>query len=188
MTVHEIIETIENASLRCIACELVDCENFWIRIASPRHHMWRGGLADHSAQVAEIAVGIGYMVDPNYDRLNKDLLTFGALLHDIGKAYMDEDEYQAPRVSVHEALGCHMVYEKLTKAGFCRSDVEMICNMIAVHSKIESVVLNKDSLFETTEAMIVPMADTISAFIYANDPQDLYERLNIKPAILRSVL
>jgi 3'-5' exoribonuclease len=45
------------------------------------HHNYPGGLLEHSCQVADLALKIA----GSYAYLNKDLLLFGALVHDIGK-------------------------------------------------------------------------------------------------------
>jgi len=45
------------------------------------HHAYVGGLSEHSANVAELAL----QVADGYDFLNKDYLIFGGLLHDVGK-------------------------------------------------------------------------------------------------------
>lgn len=52
------------------------------------HHAYIGGLADHSANVAELALRVGV----GYPFLNKDYLIFGGIFHDIGKieAYSTE--------------------------------------------------------------------------------------------------
>ncbi|MCK4573444.1 MAG: HD domain-containing protein [candidate division Zixibacteria bacterium] len=45
------------------------------------HHAYIGGLAEHSANVAELALRVA----TGYDYLNKDYLIFGGLFHDAGK-------------------------------------------------------------------------------------------------------
>lgn len=45
------------------------------------HHAWIGGLADHSFEVASFV----HRAASYYPSLNVDLLTVGALLHDVGK-------------------------------------------------------------------------------------------------------
>ncbi len=45
------------------------------------HHAYIGGLSEHSANVAELALRIA----AGYDFLDKDLLIFGGLFHDSGK-------------------------------------------------------------------------------------------------------
>ncbi len=45
------------------------------------HHAYIGGLSEHSANVAELALRVA----AGYDYLDKDYLIFGGLLHDAGK-------------------------------------------------------------------------------------------------------
>jgi 3'-5' exoribonuclease len=45
------------------------------------HHAYIGGLSEHSANVAELALRVA----SGYDFLNKDYLVFGGLFHDAGK-------------------------------------------------------------------------------------------------------
>lgn len=45
------------------------------------HHAYIGGLSEHSANVAELALRVA----AGYDFLDKDLLIFGGLFHDAGK-------------------------------------------------------------------------------------------------------
>ena len=45
------------------------------------HHAYIGGLSEHSANLAELALRVSI----GYDFLNKDILIFGGLFHDIGK-------------------------------------------------------------------------------------------------------
>ena len=45
------------------------------------HHAYVGGLSEHSANVAELAVRVAL----GYDFLDRDLLIFGGLFHDAGK-------------------------------------------------------------------------------------------------------
>jgi 3'-5' exoribonuclease len=45
------------------------------------HHAYIGGLSEHSANVAELALRVAQ----GYDFLDKDLLIFGGLFHDAGK-------------------------------------------------------------------------------------------------------
>lgn len=47
------------------------------------HHDYLGGLIEHTANVARLAVAVA----PLYPTVDKDLLLTGAILHDIGKIY-----------------------------------------------------------------------------------------------------
>ncbi|MGH8014610.1 MAG: 3'-5' exoribonuclease YhaM family protein [Candidatus Zixiibacteriota bacterium] len=81
-----LTEKIQNAYIK----QLV--ESFWgddkffgefLNAAAGKlwHHAYIGGLAEHSANVAELAL----RVSAGYDFLDKDLLIFGGLFHDAGK-------------------------------------------------------------------------------------------------------
>jgi 3'-5' exoribonuclease len=52
--------------------------------AKRRHHAYIGGLAEHTLETAEIALGLAGSV--NRVEMDTDVLLAGALLHDIGKA------------------------------------------------------------------------------------------------------
>lgn len=57
--------------------------------AKRNHHAYKGGLLEHSLEVARYALALCELDGEPYDR---DLLIAGCLLHDIGKL----DEYDAP--------------------------------------------------------------------------------------------
>lgn len=78
------------------------------------HHGYIGGLLEHTLSVCHMAIHIS----KHYSELDKDLLTAGAFLHDIGKIrefkigslidYTDEG-----RLLGHLVLGVEMIDEKL---------------------------------------------------------------------------
>jgi len=84
--------------------------------AKAMHHVYLGGLLEHSLSVAALAVDICR----HYPGLNRDLLVAGALLHDIGKireldyvrsfGYTDEGKLVG-----HIVIGAQMVEEKMTR-------------------------------------------------------------------------
>jgi len=57
---------------------------FEVPAAKRRHHAYIGGLAEHTLETAEIALGLAGSV--NRVEMDTDVLLAGALLHDIGKA------------------------------------------------------------------------------------------------------
>ncbi|HBT19912.1 MAG TPA: metal-dependent phosphohydrolase [Peptococcaceae bacterium] len=61
------------------------------------HHAYRGGLLEHTVEVASIAENLTHIFP---DFLNKDLLIAGALLHDIGKTL----EYDVESLSFQKTL------------------------------------------------------------------------------------
>lgn len=84
--------------------------------AKSMHHVFLGGLLEHSLAVASLAEDVGR----RYPGINRDLLVTGALLHDIGKVaelcyergfdYTDEGKLLG-----HIVIGVEMVEEKLRK-------------------------------------------------------------------------
>lgn len=74
--------------------------------ATKHHHNYVGGLLDHTLEVLDYARNVASMTHEDIDH---DLLTAGALLHDLGKL----DEYTAPPEvgrSVGGDLAYHLAY------------------------------------------------------------------------------
>jgi 3'-5' exoribonuclease len=84
--VAEILRAIRNEHLRNLAeCFLLD-EDFMSSVKRApagvkNHHAYHGGLLEHMLSLMEVAL----LVAPRYPKLDKDLLVFGAFLHDLGK-------------------------------------------------------------------------------------------------------
>jgi 3'-5' exoribonuclease len=102
-----IIEIIEDDELRRLvqAC-LEAAPGFWTAPSAIRFHgAYRGGLLEHTLHVVRICLSAS---DIYGSRVNRDLLTTAAILHDIGKS----DAYDNPesRQPVeHERLVGHIV-------------------------------------------------------------------------------
>lgn len=82
--------------------------------AKAMHHVYLGGLLEHSLAVATLAEDISL----RYPGLNRDLLVAGALLHDVGKIselrYARSFEYtDAGKLIGHIVIGVELVEEKL---------------------------------------------------------------------------
>jgi len=82
--------------------------------AKTMHHVYIGGLLEHSLAVA----GLAEDVCRRYPGMNRDLLVVGALLHDIGKieelSYRRSFEYtDVGKLLGHVVMGAEMVEEKL---------------------------------------------------------------------------
>ncbi len=82
--------------------------------AKAMHHVYLGGLLEHSLAVATLASDIC----GHYPDLNQDLLVVGALLHDVGKVaelrYQRSFEYtDAGKLLGHIVIGVELVEEKL---------------------------------------------------------------------------
>lgn len=82
--------------------------------AKAMHHVYLGGLLEHSLAVAALALDIS----ARYPDVNCDLLVVGALLHDVGKVeelrYQRSFEYtDAGKLLGHIMIGVELVEEKL---------------------------------------------------------------------------
>jgi 3'-5' exoribonuclease len=82
--------------------------------AKAMHHVYLGGLLEHSLAVATLADDICR----RYPGLNRDLLVAGALLHDVGKLnelrYVRSFEYtDVGKLLGHIVIGVEMIEEKL---------------------------------------------------------------------------
>jgi 3'-5' exoribonuclease len=124
--------------------------------AKGMHHVYLGGLLEHSLAVARLVD----VIAPLYPSLNRDLLLAGALLHDVGKVremtYLRSFDYtDEGKLLGHISIGVEMVNEKLAAMGdFPAETAMLIKHMILSHhgqyefgspkrpKTIESTVLN----------------------------------------------
>ena len=82
----DLTEKIQNSYIKQLADSFWQDEKFFndfLNAAAGKlwHHAYIGGLAEHSANVAELALRVA----SGYGFLDKDLLIFGGLFHDSGK-------------------------------------------------------------------------------------------------------
>ncbi len=82
--------------------------------AKGMHHVYLGGLLEHSLAVARLVD----QIVPLYAELNRDLLIAGALLHDVGKVremtYLRSFDYtDEGKLIGHITIGVEMIHEKI---------------------------------------------------------------------------
>lgn len=124
--------------------------------AKAMHHVYLGGLLEHSLAVAALADDICR----RYPGLHRDLLITGALLHDVGKiselSFERAFEYSdAGKLLGHIVIGVEMVEEKLRSLeGFPRELAILLKHLLLSHhgqyeygspkrpKTLEAVVLN----------------------------------------------
>lgn len=104
------------------------------------HHAWYGGLLEHILSIIKILKNLA----GHYSFLNRDLLYFGAIFHDIGKLW--ELEYQhnfaytsRGRLIGHMEIACELVDKKSSRIMGFPSDLKDICKHIILshHGKLE---------------------------------------------------
>ena len=103
--------------------------------AKGMHHVYLGGLLEHSLAVARLVDA----VVPLYPGLNRDLLLVGALLHDLGKvaelSYERAFEYtDEGRLIGHISIGVEMLTERIAQlSDFPRELAMLLKHMLLSH-------------------------------------------------------
>ncbi|HPD61488.1 MAG TPA: HD domain-containing protein, partial [Thermodesulfobacteriota bacterium] len=103
--------------------------------AKTLHHVYLGGLMEHSLSMARLA----RMVADNYDNVNRDLLLTGAILHDLGKVYelsfqKTFDYTDEGRLLGHIMIGVEMIEKKINAIpGFPAALRMLLKHMILSH-------------------------------------------------------
>ncbi|MGL4363492.1 MAG: 3'-5' exoribonuclease YhaM family protein [Cellulosilyticaceae bacterium] len=82
------INSVENSAIKTLLEKIFYEEQTYKNFikagaAKSVHHAYLGGLLEHTVNVAKIGANMASL----YDRVNKDLVVAGCLLHDIGKLY-----------------------------------------------------------------------------------------------------
>jgi 3'-5' exoribonuclease len=127
------------------------------------HHAYRGGLLEHIHSIA----GVMEALVKHYSFLDRDLLIFGAIYHDIGKIYeLDLSEgihyTQSGRLVGHMALACEMIDAKASAIPDFPSDVKDVLKHIVLshHGKLE---YGSPKLPMMPEAIVVAMIDDLDS-------------------------
>lgn len=131
--------------------------------AKGAHHAYVHGLLEHTVSVG----GLARLAADHYGRLNRDLLTAGALLHDVGKVrefslgppidYTDEG-----RLEGHLVLGVRMLDRRLARLrGFPSELAGHLRHLIlSHHGRYEFGSPKKP---KTPEAMVLHLIDDLDA-------------------------
>lgn len=124
--------------------------------AKAMHHVYLGGLLEHSLAVADLADDVSW----RYPGIQRDLLVVGALLHDIGKVdelcYARSFDYtDEGKLIGHIVMGVEMVEEKVRQLpDFPRSLATLVKHLLLSHhgqyefgspkrpKTLEAVILN----------------------------------------------
>ncbi len=95
--------------------------------AKAMHHVYLGGLLEHSLAVASLASDVAV----RYPQVNRDLLLCGALLHDIGKvselSYRRSFDYtDAGKLLGHIVIGTQMVDDRVRQIADFPAELSMM--------------------------------------------------------------
>ena len=141
LALQEAVEGVQNKWLvRLLKEFFLRDKNFQTRFelapaAKSMHHAWLGGLMEHTVGVVQLVGQVASL----YPELDHDLLTAGALLHDIGKveelSYEKSFDYTTRgRLLGHIVIGVEMVKEKAAKiSGFPSSQLMLLEHLLLSH-------------------------------------------------------
>ena len=104
--------------------------------ATGMHHFYKGGLLEHTLEMADAADLLLQM--PCFKPLNKDLCKFGILLHDFGKLFEYSQNATRKRtlqgvLSNHLTMTAAMVHESANKVGTPEIIRDSMSNTILGH-------------------------------------------------------
>jgi len=114
-----LLDTLSDPHVAALLRGFFDDPEFFARYrkapaAKGMHHVYLGGLLEHSLAVAALACDIG----ARYPQVNRDLLIAGAMLHDVGK--VEELSYQRSfdytdegKLLGHIIIGVQMVEDRV---------------------------------------------------------------------------
>jgi len=133
-------DRIENSYIKALVDEFFNDEEFmdgFLNAAAGKlwHHATIGGLSEHSANVAELALRVAQ----GYDFLNTDYLAFGGIFHDCGKieTYKTDtviDYTDQGRLIGHICLADHWVCERAGRIeGFPDQLLMTLRHMLLAH-------------------------------------------------------
>lgn len=128
------------------------------------HHAKQGGLLEHIVSIGKLC----FQVQAHYTHLNKDLLLFGAIFHDIGKIWELEITptgiryTDKGRLIGHLVMAVELVEKKASQIFNFPEDLKDICKHIVLghHGKLE---YGSPQLPKTPEAYVVWMLDYLDS-------------------------
>lgn len=165
---HTVIANIQNPYLKKLLTLFIEDKEFMeLFRAAPAakdiHHAFLGGLLEHSLEIVDLCNDI----KNHYKEIDLDLLTTGAILHDVGKVrelkyrrsldYTDEG-----RLIGHIMLGVEMVDEKIRLiADFPGRLAMLIRHLIVSHQG--TYEWGSPKMPQTLEALVLHNLDDLSA-------------------------
>lgn len=173
----DLLRGVRCGALRSLGeCYLTDDEFMAKFTAAPagikNHHAYRGGLLEHVVSLMELT----RLVAPHYEALDKDLLLYGAFLHDIGK--IDELSYERAlgytdegQLIGHIVMAVSMLDQKIRQAEelmgeeFPKESALRLKHMIVSHhGRYE---FGSPKLPMTIEAVVLSHLDDMDAKIHS---------------------
>ncbi|AZZ37610.1 HD family phosphohydrolase [Bdellovibrio sp. qaytius] len=166
----QMVKEIEIAPLKQLLQDCLQDEDIKARMlrapaAKTIHHAHRGGLLEHVVSICKV---MQFMAS-HYSYLNKDLLIFGAIFHDLGKIWeLDQTEQQQiyytnqGQLLGHMLLACELVEKKSQKILGFPDDLRTVLKhiILAHHGKLE---YGSPKVPMFPEALVVAMIDDMDS-------------------------
>ncbi len=166
----QFVDEVENSHLRQLLENTVnDKEIKPLLLKAPAakniHHAWIGGLLDHTMSILKIMK----FLSSHYQTLNRDLLYFGAIYHDIGKvwelSYGGTTSYtDKGRLIGHMGIALELIDRKSNHIEGFSDELRDICKHIVLshHGKLEFGSPKRPKFLE---ALVVSMVDELDSRI-----------------------
>ena len=163
-----IVKTMKNAQLKQLVLDSIEdpeIRPLFLRAPAAKsiHHAWVGGLLEH---VLSILKTMEFMAS-HYSFLNRDLLIFGAIFHDLGKIWELSWEQGISytfrgRLIGHMEMACELIDRKSSKILGFDPELRDVCKHIVLshHGKLEYGSPKRPKFLE---AMIVAMVDDLDS-------------------------
>lgn len=134
-----------------------------IPAAKTIHHAYRGGLIEHIHSIVKLMDSLA----EHYPFLDRNLLIFGAIYHDLGKIFeLDINEgihySRAGRLVGHMALACEIIDKQAARISDFPDDLRDVLKHIVLshHGKLE---YGSPKLPMIAEALVVAMIDELDS-------------------------
>lgn len=160
----KLVRTMKNDNLRQLVVDTLEdpeIRPYLMRAPAAKtiHHAWVGGLLEHILSISKIMDFMG----THYPFLNRDLLLFGGIFHDIGKiwelSYENNILYtDRGRLIGHIQIACELIDKKASKILGFNEELRDICKHIILshHGKLEYGSPKRPKFLE---ALVVAMVD-----------------------------
>lgn len=169
-----LVKTLKNDSIRNLILNVITDPEIKPKLltapaAKSIHHAWIGGLLEHILSISKI---MDFMAS-HYANLNRDLLIFGAIFHDIGKlwelSYENGINYtDKGRLIGHMGIACELIDKKAAQIlGFDEELRDILKHIVlSHHGKLEYGSPKRPKFME---AMLVAMVDDLDSKIATID-------------------
>lgn len=170
LQLKQIISTIQNDNIRQLVESVITAEDFKLKLlkapaAKTIHHAYVGGLLEHIVSICKIMDFLA----THYTHLDRDLLIFGAIFHDIGKVWelevTDGIQYtNRGRLIGHMQIACEMIDEHSRKIMLFPEELKDILKHIILshHGRLEYGSPKRPKFLE---AMVIAMIDDLDSKI-----------------------